>query len=129
MDTKSILAAIDAEIGRLQGAHSLLSKMDKTQVLKDTTTPAKKSLKRRTRLSSAAGRRIAEAQKKRWAAVNATKTAPIEKATVKSAPKRKTRMTPEAKKRIAEAQRKRWATVRAAKSAAAKKAPAKKGRC
>ena len=132
MDTNSIIAAIDAEIGKLQEVRALLSSVNNaTPVTK--AAPAEKSVRRK--LSPTARRRIAEAQKKRWAAAKAAKEAvkptpankavketPAERVSVKKAPKRRSRLSPEAKKRIAEAQRRRWAAVKAAKSTAAKKA-------
>jgi len=61
------------------------------------------------RIISAAGRRrIAEAQRKRWAAQKG----------VRQAPPKKRRMSAAGKKRIADAARKRWAEYRAQKSAA-----------
>ena len=69
-------------------------------------------------LSPAARRRIALAQRKRWAEYHRAKEAP--------APKRN--MSPAARERIAAATRKRWAEFRAKKAAALKAAakPAKK---
>jgi hypothetical protein len=73
--------------------------------------------KKRT-LSAGAGRRIAAAQRKRWAALKkgqAAKQAPVKKRTLSAA----------ARKRIAEATTKRWAEFRAKKAAAVKKATGK----
>ena len=69
---------------------------------------------KRRRLSAAARQRIAEAQRKRWAAVRGTSEPVARKAG--AAPKRK--MSAAAKKRIADAARKRWAAFRAGKTAA-----------
>jgi hypothetical protein len=73
---------------------------------------------RKRTMSAAARKRIAEAQRKRWATYRdgqepaaAKKTAPARKAR----PMR--RMSAAARKRIAEAQRKRWAAVRANQAA------------
>ena len=62
-------------------------------------------------MSVAARKRIADAQRKRWAAVK--KGAASE--AVASAPKKaKRRLSPEGRRRIIEATKKRWAAVRAA---------------
>jgi hypothetical protein len=63
---KSILAEIDVEIARLQKVKELLS-ISGVASGNQSTTPAKKRSKRK--LSPEARARIAEAQKKRWAAV------------------------------------------------------------
>jgi hypothetical protein len=65
-------------------------------------------------LSAAARRRIAEAQRKRWAAHR------------EQAKAKRRELSPAAKKRIAEATKKRWAKYRAAKAAAASKVTRKK---
>jgi hypothetical protein len=66
---------------------------------------------KRPRLSAAARKRIAEAQRKRWEAIRkASGKAPAEqKAT---APRRKRKMSAAARKRIGDAARKRWAVFR-----------------
>jgi hypothetical protein len=72
---------------------------------------------RKRTLSAAARRRIALAQKKRWAAIKNAKSAP---------PKPKRTLSAAGRKAIVEALRKRWAAVREAK--ARKSAPRPKGR-
>jgi hypothetical protein len=72
-----------------------------------TTAPAN----RRT-MSQAARRKIAAAQKKRWAAVKQAKAAPAK-------PRRK--MSAAARKRIGDAARKRWASLKATQKAKAAK--------
>jgi hypothetical protein len=67
-------------------------------------------------MNAAARKRIAQAQRKRWAEFHKTKGGPAKKRT----------MSAEGRERIAEATRKRWAEFRAAKAAAGK--PGKKGR-
>ena len=74
MKIDSILAEIDAEIARLTEARSLLSglqsaKLDGSKV-KTAAKAAKKATKKRT-LSAEARKRIADAQRKRWAALRA----------------------------------------------------------
>jgi hypothetical protein len=86
-------------------------------------TPAP-SLRKRT-MTAAARRRIARAQKKRWAAFRKAQ-APAKKATV--AKPRKRRISAAGRKRIAEAARKRWAELRkrqAQQAASARKTPPK----
>jgi hypothetical protein len=68
-----------------------------------SAAPAKK----RT-ISAAGRRRIAEAQRKRWAAQKG----------VKETPARKRQMSAAGRKRIADAAKKRWAALRAQKAAA-----------
>jgi cell division septum initiation protein DivIVA len=73
--------------------------------------------RKRRRMSAEARRRIAEAQRKRWAAIRGESgTAPARQA---QKPKRK--LSPAGRKRIVEANRKRWAAARgtAVKSAGA----------
>lgn len=72
MDTNSIIATIDAEIGKLPEVRALQS--GATNAIPVTKAALlKKSVRRK--LSPAARRRIAAAQKKRWAAVTAAKSA------------------------------------------------------
>ncbi len=140
MDEDLIIAAIDDEIGRLQQVRALLSGVNAgTAVTAEAAAPTQEAVRRR-RVSPAARRRMAEAQKKRWAAVKGEavmakpteKTAheaPAENAAAKKSPQRR-RVSPAARRRMAEAQKKRWAAAKLAKSTpakkAAKKAPAKK---
>jgi hypothetical protein len=72
--------------------------------------------KRKT-LSASARRRIAEAHRKRWAAVRKAKTAPTK-------PKRK--LSAAGRKAIIDATKRRWAAIRAAKAKAARKPKARK---
>ena len=74
MANDSILALIDAEIARLTQVRSLLAGIGNVSVkLTERTAkkaPAKKGKKRRV-LSPEARKRIADAQRKRWAAQKA----------------------------------------------------------
>jgi hypothetical protein len=67
MTLESIISSIDAEIARLQQVRDLLSETTKSS----TAAPA--VVRKRRKLSSAARKRIAEAQRKRWAKQNAEK--------------------------------------------------------
>ncbi|HEY5253761.1 MAG TPA: hypothetical protein VIJ53_03850 [Acidobacteriaceae bacterium] len=67
MDTRSLIAAIDAEISRLQQVKSLLSGTARKQNIKlPAVAKAAKPTKRR-KLSAAARAKIAAAQRARWA--------------------------------------------------------------
>ncbi len=84
----------------------------------DGTPAATAPIRKRRPLSSAARKRIAEAQRKRWAAIKrgAAQPSPAER------PKPKRRLSAAGRKRIIEATKKRWAALRAAKAAEAKAA-------
>jgi hypothetical protein len=72
MAIDSILAQIDAEIARLTQARALLSNLGTVTVasveVKATKSPAKSKRKKKRVLSPEARKRIADAQRKRWAA-------------------------------------------------------------
>jgi hypothetical protein len=74
MAIDSILAQIDAEIARLNQVRALLSGAGKaapsTAATKTVSAPKRQGRKRRV-LSAEARKRIAEAQRKRWAAQRA----------------------------------------------------------
>lgn len=88
MDEITIIAVIDAEIEKLQRARALLSgigaaaSIAKRPLAKNaaTATPVRK----RRRLSPEARKRIADAQRKRWAAARAAKSGPARKTTNKA---------------------------------------------
>ncbi len=67
MDTRSLIAAIDAEISRLQQVKALLSGPARTQ--HTNPHPAATALKstKRHRMSATARNKIAAAQRARWA--------------------------------------------------------------
>ena len=73
MAIDSILAQIDAEISRLTQARALLANLGTVSVAAPTTGKAAvKAAKRKKRvLSPEARKRIADAQRKRWAAQKA----------------------------------------------------------
>jgi len=86
MDMSLVVDAIDAELERLREARALLSGIRAEQPTTESVAPAQRTRRRRRKLSAEARRRIAEAQKKRWAAVWATEGIPKPKA-----PKRATK--------------------------------------
>jgi hypothetical protein len=74
--------------------------------------------RKRRKMSAAGRKRIAEAQRKRWAASRKESVAP-KKAAKPEAKKAKRRLSAAGRKRIIEATKKRWAAVRAAAAKAA----------
>ena len=64
MDTKTIIAEIDAELSRLQSARAILAGTTTTNIVKPTT-------RKRRKLSAKARKAIADAQRARWAKVRA----------------------------------------------------------
>jgi hypothetical protein len=74
MAIENILAQIDSEIARLTQARALLASLGSaptTSGLKATKTSAKAKTRKKRVLSADARKRIADAQRKRWAAVRA----------------------------------------------------------
>ena len=100
------LSRIDAAITALSGLSGHSSK-----AASDTASPAPRRV-----LSLSARRRIAAAQRARWAKVRAQKKAGSTSALASPKPRRVLSMG--ARRRIAAAQRARWAKVRAQKKAA-----------
>lgn len=133
MDEQSIISAIDVQIAKLEQVRSLLA--NGSTVRRVTTRKAAKEasapLPKKRTMSAKARKRIADAQRKRWAATREqASTAPAKaakKAAKKAASKRAAKriVSPEARKRMADAQRKRWAAAKKPKSAAPAKAARK----
>jgi len=67
MDTRSFIAAIDAEISRLQQVKTLLSGTARTQNIKVPAAAKASKPTRRRKMSVAARAKIAAAQRARWA--------------------------------------------------------------
>jgi hypothetical protein len=67
VNTQELLAAIDQDIARLQNARNILAGSGETKRRGLSPSTGKKQSKKRV-LSAAARQKIAEAQKKRWAA-------------------------------------------------------------
>jgi len=74
-------------------------------------SPAPTPARTRGKRSAAVRARMAEAQRKRWAAIKAPKEAPA-----KTAPKKR-KLSAAARKRISDATKKRWAAFKAQKAA------------
>lgn len=76
MDSNGIIAALDAEIARLQQVRVLLTEGQTTTSTSAKSSPAAgKATRAKRTLSPEARKRIADAQKKRWAAAKKSKTA------------------------------------------------------
>jgi hypothetical protein len=72
MTIESILAQIDSEIARLTQARAVLSNAGRVSAHVKSAAPSKSAGRRRKRvLSAEARKRIADAQRKRWAAQKA----------------------------------------------------------
>jgi hypothetical protein len=99
---------LDARIAEIR------QKLGGTVSSEETAAEAPETGRKRRKMSAAARKRIADAQKKRWAAVRkeSGSTAPAAKS--EAAPKAKRRLSAAGRKRIIEATKKRWALVRAA---------------
>jgi hypothetical protein len=82
---------------------------------KALTDGTEQTAPKRHSMSASARRRIAAAQRKRWAALKQAKTG-------QEKPKQKRRLSAAGRKAIIEATKKRWAAVRAAKAKAAPQA-------
>lgn len=72
MNTQDILSAIDAEIARLQSARALLAGTVSKRRGRPRTSGSPAATKKRT-MSAAGRKKIAEAQRKRWARQKAAK--------------------------------------------------------
>jgi hypothetical protein len=132
MDTQVILASLRAERDRLNQAIAALEALD--AAIDPVSRPGRKvgePAKNKTRTMSAAGRRrIAEAQKKRWAKKKAAakksavkSVASAKGAVLKTATSRKVKrvVSPESRKKMAAAQKKRWAKKKVVAKASPKK--------
>ena len=127
--SEQIIQLLVAEKNRLNRVIHILqgSSPKVVDVYDDPTMPdwVKSTVKvapapKKNRFSAARRRKMAEGQKRRWAAINAAK---VEAA----APKKRT-MSAEGRQRIIDATKARWAKINAAKAEAVapKKAPSKK---
>ena len=101
---RSEIEAKMAELRRQLGSRAVRAAVDGS----DGVRPAQK---KRT-MSAAARKRIAAAQRKRWAVYKKAKN----QSAVPAAKPAKRKMSAEGRKRIAEASKKRWAKVRAQKA-------------
>jgi hypothetical protein len=128
MDTKQILIGLRAELNRIEKAISALESLDGTGTLSVTSPsaqPAPAKTGGRRRMSAAGRKKIAEAQRKRWAAQKnasqsnsgAKQAAPKQTAAKRSGAKGG--ISAAGRKRISEMMKKRWAERRKQKAKAA----------
>jgi hypothetical protein len=75
MSFESIVAEIDAEIVKLQQVRALMASTGKAVKLAERTAAKVGKVRKQRVLSPEARKRIADAQRKRWAAVRAGKRA------------------------------------------------------
>ena len=73
MNTQDIVSTIDAEIARLQSARSLLAGTASTKRRGRPRTSESAGAPKKRTMSAAGRKRIAEAQRKRWAKQKAAK--------------------------------------------------------
>ena len=128
MDTAQILADLRAQRNRIDSAITALEALNGTKPLGKTAAALdvkQASQKVRHTMSPAARKKIAAAQKARWAAkkkpakaVTDAKSAAAKNVAAKTA---KRVISPESRKKMAEAQQKRWAKKKRAAKAASKK--------
>ena len=84
----------------------------------DSTGAAKttKGAGKKRQMSPEARKRIGDAQKARWARINAAKGKAVPDSAKAKGPGKRRTMSPEAKKKIAEAQKARWAKAQGEKA-------------
>src|ERR1035437_10597587 len=91
MDSQSIISAIDAEIAKLQQARSLLASGGEVSRVTTRKTAKVRAEPTKRVISPEARARIAEAQRKRWAAAKVNAASPTKaakKAVKKATPKK-----------------------------------------
>jgi len=113
-------AELDAQIGSLiQQLGREMTPGSDSSLAEAVAAPAARKQRRKSRrkstMSAAGKARIAEAQRKRWAAKKAAEGA--SGASARKAAPPKARFTPEVRKRLAEAMKQRWAAKKAAAAA------------
>ena len=93
VNTQEIITALDAEIARLQHARSLLAASDKPtrRGRPAKSAPLAFSVPKKRKLSPEARRKIAAAQKKRWAKQKAAKPVNITRVPAKKQPEKRVR--------------------------------------
>ena len=114
---------LDEQIGELRTMLPGFRRNSGSTATSEVTPPKRK------KFSAASRKKMAEAQKARWAKIKG-ETEPAQAAATPKASKRKRKMSAEGRQAIAEATRKRWEAYRAAigqQEKAAKKATRKKG--
>jgi hypothetical protein len=112
MNIQGILAALHLERERLTQAIAALESIGSTHPSQRSATEAASSGRKR-RVSAESRRRMAQAQRARWAKVKGQGTASQRSATANVTPIKRT-MSASARRKIAAAQRARWAKVKKA---------------
>ena len=79
MDTNKILAELKAERDKITKAIEVLTGLSKSPTTKSPSKPAGTKTTSKSRISAAARKKMADAQKKRWAAFRAKKAAAAKK--------------------------------------------------
>lgn len=110
MDTSLLEAALAGYLARRNDIDAKIAEI--RMELGGSAPVARAAVKGRT-ISAAVRKRMAEGQKKRWAAYRASAGAPAKKA-----PRQKRQLSPAAIKRISDATKKRWAAYHASKTKA-----------
>jgi hypothetical protein len=108
MDTAKILTVLRAELNRIEQAISALESLDvigRPNVTAPSTQPATAKTRGRRTMSAAARKKIAEAQRKRWAAQK--KASQPQSGVKKAAPAR--HMSAATRRRLSILAKKRWA--------------------
>lgn len=89
MNTQDIIASLDAEITRLQHARTLIANASGPKRRGRPLGSVNTNSKKRQGMSAAGRKRIAEAQRKRWAAQKKQKAVKVTRVPAKEAPKRR----------------------------------------
>jgi hypothetical protein len=118
------MASLDNVLRQLRDEHNQaqleVKKLDKAisaiEGLSQSSGTAANGIRRNRTMSAAARRRIAQAQKARWAKLRKTSKPSTTASTSGGAHRRKPRLSAEGRKRIAAAAKARWARVRAQQS-------------
>ena len=127
LDAPTLRAALigyEHQISELKAKAAEIERQLSGRVTKESPVPASSGGTQgtRRRMSASARKRIAVAQKKRWAAFHAAKQKPAKPAKPAQASAKKSggkrKLSAAGRQRIAEATKKRWAAHRAAKIAA-----------
>ena len=114
-DIGKIISQLEQQRDSIDRAISALQAVTGDHAGSESKSSASQARPRKRRLSAAGRKRIAEAAKRRWAAIKAAKAGPTAKAASKAVKHRaKRRISAAGRKRIAEAARKMWARRKAA---------------
>ncbi len=116
---RAALEGLEAQRQRIESQIAEVRRMLRTRSATNPTASAEPTPGQRRTLSTAARKRIAEAQRKRWQEFHKKSGQPA-MAQKSAAPTRKRKLSAAGRRAISEATKKRWAAARAAKKAQAK---------